>query len=454
MSTPEKDTVENVEKLLAERRKVSGWLSALAGRKSDTSAVVYQRVHDDYTAKLDKVQAKLVAASDAVQVAAADLAGRLTDKEESVAAKRDERSEAELRALVGEYSEREWDKRRARLDEELAAATTERDALREELARLRTVLAEVSAAPGQADEAPDEPTPAPVTPDIEALQTSQDETSAADAGTVDAALAGDVSPAESPLDAPVSDGAANDGTANDGTANDGTANDGTAAPAAEFADASLASIAEFVDEGAPAETGTDALVDGSLEVTAENRVPDEALPSALAEGDVPALDASSAPTPIVPTQAVVQSAPIIPIHEQLISAPVDSSAPLAPSFDELAFLKSVVGRPTPAANVPMNEPFTGPKAAPAPRPSPYEPEAPPARDARSYAMPEPPIAFPDPVPEPRVSQEMTPPRESFFGRPTPRTSEAVKSLRCQECGTLNYPTEWYCERCGGELAAL
>jgi uncharacterized OB-fold protein len=30
----------------------------------------------------------------------------------------------------------------------------------------------------------------------------------------------------------------------------------------------------------------------------------------------------------------------------------------------------------------------------------------------------------------------------------------VKSLKCGECGTLNYPTEWYCERCGGELAAF
>ena len=29
-----------------------------------------------------------------------------------------------------------------------------------------------------------------------------------------------------------------------------------------------------------------------------------------------------------------------------------------------------------------------------------------------------------------------------------------KTLRCAECGTLNYPTEWYCERCGGELASV
>lgn len=33
-------------------------------------------------------------------------------------------------------------------------------------------------------------------------------------------------------------------------------------------------------------------------------------------------------------------------------------------------------------------------------------------------------------------------------------TEQAKTLKCQECGTMNYPTEWYCERCGGELAAM
>ena len=37
---------------------------------------------------------------------------------------------------------------------------------------------------------------------------------------------------------------------------------------------------------------------------------------------------------------------------------------------------------------------------------------------------------------------------------TPRSSKATKSLKCKECGTMNLPTEWYCERCGAELAAL
>ncbi len=37
---------------------------------------------------------------------------------------------------------------------------------------------------------------------------------------------------------------------------------------------------------------------------------------------------------------------------------------------------------------------------------------------------------------------------------TPSSSDASKTLRCAECGTMNYATEWYCERCGGELAVL
>ncbi len=39
------------------------------------------------------------------------------------------------------------------------------------------------------------------------------------------------------------------------------------------------------------------------------------------------------------------------------------------------------------------------------------------------------------------------------GLPDLRT-EQQKTLKCPECGAANYPTEWYCERCGGELATL
>ena len=34
------------------------------------------------------------------------------------------------------------------------------------------------------------------------------------------------------------------------------------------------------------------------------------------------------------------------------------------------------------------------------------------------------------------------------------SGDQQKTLRCTECSTMNLPTEWYCERCGGELAAF
>jgi hypothetical protein len=36
----------------------------------------------------------------------------------------------------------------------------------------------------------------------------------------------------------------------------------------------------------------------------------------------------------------------------------------------------------------------------------------------------------------------------------PQPPTANKTLKCGDCGTLNRATEWYCERCGAELAAL
>jgi hypothetical protein len=38
--------------------------------------------------------------------------------------------------------------------------------------------------------------------------------------------------------------------------------------------------------------------------------------------------------------------------------------------------------------------------------------------------------------------------------PANEDAEVAKTLKCRECGTMNVATEWYCESCGAELAAL
>jgi hypothetical protein len=108
-------------------------------------------------------------------------------------------------------------------------------------------------------------------------------------------------------------------------------------------------------------------------------------------------------------------------------------------FDELAFLSDVVGL-KPDAN---QASAAQPPVAPVPNP-PMREEAPKSPlEGMAAARP----------------STATPPLASNVGN-TPivlRASGAIsqsKTLKCTECGAMNYPTEWYCERCGAELAAL
>lgn len=56
----------------------------------------------------------------------------------------------------------------------------------------------------------------------------------------------------------------------------------------------------------------------------------------------------------------------------------------------------------------------------------------------------------------RPRSNKTPPGGSAAvkGKSEPARPDGSKTLKCPECGTPNYPTEWYCERCGGELATM
>ena len=57
---------------------------------------------------------------------------------------------------------------------------------------------------------------------------------------------------------------------------------------------------------------------------------------------------------------------------------------------------------------------------------------------------------------PRPAQPAQSPASSQSALPEPGDEdlEAAKTLKCRECGTMNLATEWYCESCGAELAAL
>ena len=134
-------------------------------------------------------------------------------------------------------------------------------------------------------------------------------------------------------------------------------------------------------------------------------------------------------------------------------------------FDELAFLDAVVRTaPTDDARspaAPLPEERSQPSAAPSP--APVNAAASPTNDS-AYER----IVTPDESDAESLLQGLesstrasnTPPLAANVASNTPivlRTSGALeqsKTLKCNECGAMNYPTEWYCERCGAELAAL
>jgi hypothetical protein len=301
--------IQEIEVLLAERRKYEQWLAQLDARKDSTPSHVFVKVHRDYSARLGEAQQKLSSESGAVHALATELEESLAKLERQIAERTDERAEAELRASVGEFAGKEWDKLRGKLDGAIADLSGEREGIQRELDTLRALLSEAE------PPAVDEPTP-----DVDDIA---------------------------------------------------------------FLRSVLGRSTPYSNPPAPV----------IIEPPTGER------PSARAS--VPVEKRASVPV------------------EKRASVPVEKRA-----------------------SVPAPAPIAEAASAPAP-----------ARQSAPelFATPE----IPEGPSGPRGTDDERPSRPSgTFGRATPRSSEAVKSLKCQECGTLNYPTEWYCERCGGELAAF
>jgi hypothetical protein len=327
-----KNPMDALNALMEERARYEQWLSQLDARKGTTPTHVFDRVRNDYGERLNKVLDTLAGRATELQATASTLAERVATLYENETTLRDERAEAELRAMVGEFSLDHAREVMQRCDEAIATLGAERATVGAELGRVQEILA-VAVRP---------PTP-PV--------------------------------GETPI------------------------------------------------------------------------VPNEALAPPV---PAPTPAAERAPTP--PQPAIRRPSPGKP-------------AP-ASTFDELAFLQSVVDKPAQPSM-----PFEVPRAAAEPRPEIRSPSPAPARPAIVEPIDvEPAIVSaapsrrnvaPTPVltSAPLIEKEGQDPNSALTPGSIPAflkdmPTEQIKTLKCQECGTMNYPTEWYCERCGGELAAM
>lgn len=332
---------EQVTALFDERERYRSWIATLEGKRATTPEHIYNRVHADYTARLQRAVEQLATHAVALQELETGLMDRLASLDIDEAKHRDEAAEIELRATVGELTaerQREVLERTTAALEELGQ---DRARITDELARLRVILE----AGGIASAAPAAPAPVAVAPSV-----APPSSEAAATGRPDELVGAD--PAASPTD-----------------------------------DWQLA-----------------------FEKTPEAH-------------DRPAA-ASSGP------------------HRPSAELRVDRSPEVGP-FDDLEFLKTMTdARPSGENEAVGSGVGGGAKSSSAAGGSAGGPAG--GASAASKSAGGQPAAAPEVV---HTGGEAANPKESM-------AAEQVKTLKCQECGTLNYPTEWYCERCGAELAAL
>jgi len=413
-----------IEALVAERARYDAWLTQLEAKRGATAAHVFNRVHADYSKRLGDVRDKLTAESDTVKGMVADLEKRLANEQKKVADKMDERAEAELRATVGEYTDDEWAAQRTKFDNSIANLRQKFDATERELVGLKELLLSIAGQPVAK--------PASAATSVEAAEPAPSDSAQPPAA---AQHPGRVSQA--------------------------------------IREAEVAIARETAEQAAVPAPGPAEPAPDEPAVAAESLSAPDASPAVDDFAQVDAVELVETPEPAVAVAAEPEVQPADDVGEATDEATDEAAAAQAAAIAEASVTDSLApvasdeprGRRPSSRRPQADEPPLAPRQ---PNPEPLTPNAFDELAFLKMVVPETPArgstAVPvDPVEEPALSKETTGRRSARltgseatqpFGGPTPRTSQAIRSLKCGECGTLNFPTEWYCERCGGELAAF
>lgn len=328
MTTADTEARTALQELLDERQRYQGWLRALEQRRTATPPHVYERVHTDYTLRLERVMQRLRERAEQLSATIEGMQSRLQALRSREADRSDERNEYELRAAVGELTPEDWERRRAEADRELGAISEDRRQIEGELAELQRVVA-------MTREQPQEPAP---------------------------------EPAQS---APAAEGAAQ-------------TQGSEPAPAQATGESSVQERGGRADEGPPSTAGEHPL---AASPTVESPSIDDFIaewPLRQMGGEGVANGAAETPS-AAPATATWHP----PVPERVERAAERSAEPAAPAS-------------------PAGSTFAPPETS---------------HDIHQHHVGE-------------ARRDMD------------------KTLKCPECGAMNYATEWYCERCGGELASF
>jgi hypothetical protein len=125
---------------MAERSKYEKWLRDLEAKKQSTPAHVYERVRGDYTARLDGVMEQLREHTTSMQAHARTLMQRLRELEAAEQDLKDEHSEQELRAQVGELTPGEWETISRKAQRAIAKVQEDQQQVADDLNRIRDLI--------------------------------------------------------------------------------------------------------------------------------------------------------------------------------------------------------------------------------------------------------------------------------------------------------------------------
>jgi hypothetical protein len=141
MAEKEPVSLDALNGLLKERQRYEEWLAALEDKRASTPDSVYQRVQSDYQTRLREVSSKLAERAGELRENIDALTVRLEEISRQERQQREARQEAELRAAVGEYTDKQWKEIGGAWDKELTRLVKEKSAVDAQLNELSRIFA-------------------------------------------------------------------------------------------------------------------------------------------------------------------------------------------------------------------------------------------------------------------------------------------------------------------------
>jgi len=141
MAEREPVSLDALNGLLKERQRYEEWLAALEDKRANTPESVYIRVQGDYQTRLREVSSKLAERAGELRENIDALTVKLEEITRQETQQRESRQEAELRAAVGEYTDKQWKEIGGAWDKELARLLKEKNAVDAQLNELNRIFA-------------------------------------------------------------------------------------------------------------------------------------------------------------------------------------------------------------------------------------------------------------------------------------------------------------------------